>query len=525
MLSILVISRSQERMTTLLRSIGRSKLDEQLEVLVAWNGKDEPPFEPSAERTVQVHYYQVMPYNFARNNNLLAKNAHGASLLFLNDDIILDPDCLQNALNELRKPEIGIVGANLRFPNGMVQHAGLAFKDDQPYHRFKHELAYDDPQVSTDLFVPAVTGAFILIRKEEFAAIKFDERFIVAGEDVALCLRYRQLFKKGVLYCASATAVHYENATRKETKERDTPPEDVELIKEYVSASVDGVPITQVKRPRVRVVTEKEGWIMHRKGLEIVNGLGPDYGRINQDWPEADIHYYINYGFFNRRPAKGKLVLNFTHYDPESLADKFVESAFLADHCTSVSELTSLKLFELGVPKDRVTTIRVGADSRFTPKLMLGIPGRPYKGGRKGEDLLKGLMDDPDIMACCRFVTTNPDWGLPAVSFTDHADFYRSIDYLLITSRIEGGPVSFMEALACGTLSIAPPIGVVPEFPHVPYETGSLDSLKAAILELGEQMQSTRGRIARKISHMNWPGWAVRHEKLFRRMMLGHPLS
>jgi hypothetical protein len=82
-----------------------------------------------------------------------------------------------------------------------------------------------------------------------------------------------------------------------------------------------------------------------------------------------------------------------------------------------------------------------------------------------------------------------------------------------------------MEALACGTLSIAPAIGVVPEFRHVPYDVGSIESLKATILGLVEQMHRTRGAIAAPMSHMNWQGWSVRHEKVFRRLMLGKDLS
>jgi GT2 family glycosyltransferase len=70
------------------------------------------------------------------------------------------------------------------------------------------------------MFVPAVTGAFLMIRRQEFLTLKFDERFKVAGEDIVLNLAYRAKFKRGVLYCADATAVHYENVTRKETDER-----------------------------------------------------------------------------------------------------------------------------------------------------------------------------------------------------------------------------------------------------------------------------------------------------------------
>jgi glycosyltransferase involved in cell wall biosynthesis len=526
MLSILVISRSEERLFKLFQSICQNRIAEDLEVLVSWNGKGEPPSFEGRLNDLRIYYYIQRPYNFAKNNNSLARYASGDKILFLNDDMILDENCLARAVAEINKPEIGIVGANLRYENNKVQHAGVRFRDGNlPYHEFKHELDYRDPRVIGDKFVPAVTGAFILMRRTEFLSIKFDEQFEVAGEDVALCLEYRHRFKRGVLYCGASTALHYENMTRRETNERDTPEGDRELIKKYASREIAGVPLTQVRHPRVRIVTEKEGWIMHRKAREIQVGMGDDYVRINQDWPEAEIHYYINYGYVNKKPAKGLFLANFTHFDPDSLAEKFVEVAHSVDHCTSVSKLTTQKLLELGVPSDKITTIIVGADDRFTPKLLLGISGRPYKGGRKGEDLIQAILADEELMSKCQLVALNPDWKLPTLQCSDMADYYRALDYLLITAKIEGGPVPVMEALACGTLAIAPAIGVVPEFPHVPYEVGSFPSLKATINALYEDLKLAKGQIARTMFGMNWSGWSARHEKLFRRLLLSAPLS
>lgn len=45
-----------------------------------------------------------------------------------------------------------------------------------------------------------------------------------------------------------------------------------------------------------------------------------------------------------------------------------------------------------------------------------------------------------------------------------YQDFYRKIDYLLIPSLWEGGPMALIEALACGVPVIAANVGWVPEF-------------------------------------------------------------
>jgi glycosyltransferase involved in cell wall biosynthesis len=103
--------------------------------------------------------------------------------------------------------------------------------------------------------------------------------------------------------------------------------------------------------------------------------------------------------------------------------------------------------------------------------------------------------------------------------FEDPADFYRAIDFLLVPSRLEGGPVPFMEALACGTMSVAPAIGVIPQFPHVPYPVGDVAALKSVLLDLARRHMSQRRFASRAMRGLDWTGWASAHEKLFRRLL------
>ena len=58
-------------------------------------------------------------------------------------------------------------------------------------------------------------------------------------------------------------------------------------------------------------------------------------------------------------------------------------------------------------------------------------------------------------------VASNDTWPCSTLQTKTTQEFYSSIDFLLITSLLEGGPVPFMEALAMGKLSIAPSIGVI----------------------------------------------------------------
>jgi len=519
-LSILVVSRTAEHVSRLLEAVESSQLDVPFEVLCSWNGEVADIERIERPRGMAVRVIEQRPYNFARNNNGLAEAARGTYLLFINDDVIPDRRSIPRALTHVAQPSVGMVGANLRYTDNRLQHAGIFFREDgTPFHRLKHAVQWDDAEVIADMFVPAVTGAFIMMRREEFERVRFDENFRVCGEDIALNLRFREKFDREILYAGDVTAIHIENATRKKTKETKTPPEDMERIHAYARRAKDGKPLTDVRRPRVRIVTEKPGWILHRKAEEIQKSMGSDSVRINEDWPEADIHYYINYGYFRQRPSTGIVVANFTHYDPDLHADTFVSAAHEVDHCVSVSELTSDVLRSLGIPDYKITTIPVGADASFVPRLTVGIVGRVYAGGRKGEDLVKALLDDEEICRQVRIVAAKDGWGAPVWQFDDPADFYRAIDYLLVPSRLEGGPVPFMEALACGTMSIAPRIGVVPEFPHVPYEVGNLESLKKVLSDLAERHVLQRTFLTEKIRGYNWQRWAVEHEKLFRRLL------
>ena len=164
------------------------------------------------------------------------------------------------------------------------------------------------------LAVPAVTGAFMLMRRDEFLELLFDERCLVAGQDILLCLLARERLGREICFDSQVTAIHYENLTRKLFDQKTTPQEDLALVQD--AALKQEIESELFDNIRLRVVTEKPGWIMHRKGLEIARHL--ESSRINEDYPEANVHYYINYGRFNARPQKGTCCRQLHPLRPES---------------------------------------------------------------------------------------------------------------------------------------------------------------------------------------------------------------
>ena len=268
---------------------------------------------------------------------------------------------------------------------------------------------------------------------------------------------------------------------------------------------------------RLSIVTEKKGWILHRKAEEIAKKIPGT--NINMGTGSAQIVYFVNYAYFSPQKQGVITVANFTHFNPNFLAEKFRDVAIRVDHCVAVSKETAKVLYAMGVPREKVSVIIVGADKSYSPKMTLGIVGRLYRGGRKGEHLVQRLLADAEITSEVQIVSANPGWGVPVWTLPSRADFYRSIDYLLVPSLIEGGPVPFMEALASGTLSIAPPLGVIPEFSHIEYETGSYESLKRVILEEKEKVLGKKRLLHSEICGHNWDSWADQHINLFEKLL------
>lgn len=161
-------------------------------------------------------YKHKPPFYFSQANNYLAKRAKGEYLLFLNDDTIPQRDFLEDMIEETKwDKKVAIVGAQLLYPNGTIQHAGVFWRTEYPGEA-GHIGLYEQPQSYYDISrdVPAVTGACMLIRKDIFNELGgFDEKYKNGYEDLDLCLKaYYKDYK--IKYCGRAVLVHYVGATK-----------------------------------------------------------------------------------------------------------------------------------------------------------------------------------------------------------------------------------------------------------------------------------------------------------------------
>jgi GT2 family glycosyltransferase len=194
-----------------------------LEIVVIDNNS----IEPATEKIFKKHKKNINQlikepgrFNFSRINNQAVQCASGELLCFLNNDIeVLHPDWLKEMVSQVSRPEVGICGAKLLWPNRMVQHAGVTLglhglaghqghlweENDDGYYGYNQIVR----QAS------AVTAACLLMRRSDFLAVGgFDEsRFAVAFNDVDLCLKIRALNKR-VIWTPYARLIHHESVSR-----------------------------------------------------------------------------------------------------------------------------------------------------------------------------------------------------------------------------------------------------------------------------------------------------------------------
>lgn len=260
---------------------------------------------------------------------------------------------------------------------------------------------------------------------------------------------------------------------------------------------------------RVHIKCSDSGWILERLATELRERL--DYVDVGAD-PDrlAPVQYYLNYAEHHERISPLEFAW-FTHIEErdENLVAKFHKVSTSVDvalcHSKKYAELLSAR----GLTD--VHVIEPGVDlQQFTPKLKIGVVGRTYPSGRKGEHLLAAVAD----VAGIEWHFSGEGWFGRArpLAASEMPDFYRGVDYILVSSLYEGGPMCVVEALASGTPVIAPPVGWVPQFPHIEYATGDVADLRRVL----EQLLAEKRALRASVENLTWDNYAAAHDNLFK---------
>ncbi len=139
------------------------------------------------------------PFNFSAINNAAAVQASGEYLVLLNNDTaIIQEDWLDALLNHAQRPEVGIVGSKLLYPDGRIQHAGVILglrgPADHPFIGEPMDAPGYMQRLQIDQGYSAVTAACLMIRKSIYDQLggMDEEAFKVSYNDVDLCLKVRE---------------------------------------------------------------------------------------------------------------------------------------------------------------------------------------------------------------------------------------------------------------------------------------------------------------------------------------------
>jgi O-antigen biosynthesis protein len=196
-----------------------------LEILLVDNSKADAvaqlveelaPRMPSLRRVAN----PLTPFNYSALVNSAIPHVKTPLVLMLNDDItVIDPNWLCAMVELAQRPEVGIVGAKLLYPDDSIQHAGVVLGPfGGSVHVFKR-LPGDDPGFFDlpDVIrnVSAVTFACAVIDREVFDVIGgLDEDNLPgAFNDTDFCLRAREAGYE-VLYTPHAALRHHESVTK-----------------------------------------------------------------------------------------------------------------------------------------------------------------------------------------------------------------------------------------------------------------------------------------------------------------------
>lgn len=273
---------------------------------------------------------------------------------------------------------------------------------------------------------------------------------------------------------------------------------------------------------RVQVVHSGNAWILRRLARYLVDGLPYVHG---SPWrPSAlrrfDLTYYVNFQLCRRPRAPmrrrvlwraprsrmtGMVGAFFPHREDGDA--EFDRIAGHMDFCVAPSARYADYIREHCNPNAHLIYHGVELE-RFTPKLRLGFVGRRYATGRKGDELLRAVSELPYVELLC----TDGELSHEAIP-----GFYQQVDYVLVTSSVEGGPLCFQEGLLSGKEIISTDVGMVSEFRHAPGVHIYRDQTE--LFTLLEQKLEERLRLRAAVQPFSVQYWVDAHDKLFRRLL------
>jgi GT2 family glycosyltransferase/glycosyltransferase involved in cell wall biosynthesis len=184
-----------------------------IELVLVDNGSTDPAVGPLLDLWEGSAVVRRNPVNagFAAACNHGARLASAPVVVFLNSDTEVTEGWIEPLLDAVADPGVGIAGSRLLYPDGRVQHAGMALsRAGQPVHLHRGAPG-DHPVVTRSRDLLLLTGACCAVSRDLFLdEAGFELSYVNGHEDVDLCLRLAARGLRNV-YRADSLVVHHES--------------------------------------------------------------------------------------------------------------------------------------------------------------------------------------------------------------------------------------------------------------------------------------------------------------------------
>lgn len=211
-------------------------------------------------------------------------------------------------------------------------------------------------------------------------------------------------------------------------------------------------------RAHIVVDSISKDWVISRLTKYLVKGLGWSHGKIPDSKADVNVFFpYLEWRHFGWKATK--TAAWFTHERQTEWGHKvWKDTAAAIDLCVTPAKLYLERLPKSSVqiphPVDLKHFTIEGPQAFRSREFVLGVSGIVNPNDkRKGEDLVTGLTNwGYKIFASGKGWPCPTHWYL----WEEMPLFYRSLDVFLVTSTVEGGPVTVLEAMACGKPCVVP---------------------------------------------------------------------
>ncbi len=228
--SIIIVNwNTADLLRNCLNSIPRTNPDGKYEIIVVDNASIDNSVAMVRQNFPDVILIQNQEnLGFARATNVGIKASRGDVILLLNSDAELKSDNIFEKVERflMEHHNVGILGVNLIFPDGVPQASGgrfisnwelfkqqILFLDSPLFHLIKSKLAAPAKQQIYE--IDYVTGACFFVQKKVIDEIgMLDENFYIYGEDMEFCYRAKQRGWKSVVLPA-LQAIHLKSQSTK----------------------------------------------------------------------------------------------------------------------------------------------------------------------------------------------------------------------------------------------------------------------------------------------------------------------